>query len=453
MDRPDKDIAMQITETLNDGLKRGYTITVPAADLEAKVQEKLIEAQPDVEMKGFRKGKVPIAMLRKQYGQRIMGDAMQESIDAAMKGHFDTTGDRPAMQPDVKMVGGEEWKEGQDVVVEMTYDTLPPIPELDASKITLERLVVKADEPSVDEALANLAGSAQSFDDRAEGAAAEDGDQVVIDFKGSVDGDYFEGGTAEDYPLVLGSNSFIPGFEAQLVGTKAGDEVKVDVSFPAEYGAENLAGKAAVFECTVKSVKAPKPAEIDDELAKKYGAEDLAGLRTQITERLEAEYKGASRAVLKRALLDQLDGLVSFELPANLVDAEASQIAHQLWHEEHPEVQGHNHDSIDPTDEHKALATRRVRLGLLLAEIGRKAEVTVTDAEMTQAVLGAARQYPGQERQFFEFVQKNPQMQQQLRAPLFEDKVVDHIVAGANVSDKTVGKDDLQKAIEALDEM
>lgn len=444
---------MQITETLNDGLKRGYTITVPAADLEAKVQEKLIEAQPEVEMKGFRKGKVPMAMLRKQFGQRIMGDAMQEAIDDAMKGHFEATGDRPAMQPDVKMVGGEDWKEGQDVVVEMTYDTLPPIPEIDASKITLDRLVVKADDASVDEALANLAASAQNFDDRKKGSKAKDGDQVVIDFKGSVDGDYFEGGTAEDYPLVLGSNSFIPGFEAQLVGAKAGDEVKVDVSFPAEYGAANLAGKAAVFECTVKAVKEPKPAEVDDELAKKYGAEDLAGLKSQISERLEAEYTGASRAVMKRALLDQLDGMVTFDLPAALVDAEANQIAHQLWHEEHPEEQGHNHDSIDPTDEHKALATRRVRLGLLLAEIGRKAEVTVTDAEMTQAVLGAARQYPGQERQFFEFVQKNPQMQQQLRAPLFEDKVVDHIVAGASVTEKTVSKDDLQKAIEALDEM
>ncbi len=444
---------MQIIETLNDGLKRAYTITVTAAELEAKVQEKLIEAQPDVEIKGFRKGKVPLAMLRKQFGQRIMGDAMQEAIDGAMKGHFDASGDRPAMQPEVKMVGGEDWKEGQDVVVEMAYDMLPPIPDVDASKVTLDKLVVKADDASVEEALANLAASAQNFDDRKKGSKAKDGDQLVIDFKGSVDGDYFEGGTAEDYPLVLGSNSFIPGFEAQLVGAKAGDEVKVNVSFPAEYGAANLAGKAAVFECTVKSVKEPKPAEVNDELAKKYGAEDLAGLKTQISERLEAEYTGASRAVMKRALLDQLDSMVSFDLPAALVDAEANQIAHQLWHEENPDVQGHNHDNVEPTDEHKSLATRRVRLGLLLAEIGRKAEVNVTDAEMTQAVLTAARQYPGQERQFFEFVQKNPQMQQQLRAPLFEDKVVDHIVAGAKVTEKAVSKEELQKAIEALDEL
>ncbi len=200
-------------------------------------------------------------------------------------------------------------------------------------------------------------------------------------------------------------------------------------------------------------MKAPKAAEIDDELAKKFGAEDLAALKAQIAERLEAEYQGAARAVMKRALLDQLDTMVKFELPASLVDAEANQIAHQLWHEEHPEEHGHNHDAIEVTDEHKTLAVRRVRLGLLLAEMGRKAEVEVTDAEMTQAVMAQARQYPGQERPFFEFVQKNPQMQQQLRAPIFEDKVVDHIVAGAKVTEKEVSKDDLQKAVEALDEM
>jgi len=444
---------MQVTPTLNEGLKRGYTITVTAAELEASVQEKLIEAQPEIEMKGFRKGKVPMAMLRKQFGQRIMGDAMQDAIDGAMKSHFEASGDRPAMQPDVKMVGGETWAEGQDVVVEMTYEALPEIPDVDASKVKLDRLVVKAEAEAVDEALKNLAGSAQSFEDRKKGSKAKDGDQVVIDFKGSVDGVAFEGGAGEDYPLVLGSNSFIPGFEAQLVGAKAGDEVSVNVTFPEAYGAAHLAGKAAVFACTVKEVKAPKAAEIDDELAKKYGAEDLAALKGQIGERLEAEYKGAARAVMKRSLLDQLDALVSFDLPASLVDAEAAQIAHQLWHEEHPEVHDHNHGATEPTDEHKSLAVRRVRLGLLLAEVGRKADVQVTDAEMTQAVLAQARQYPGQERQFFEFVQKNPQMQQQLRAPIFEDKVVDFIVAGAVVTEKTVSKEELQKAIEALDEM
>jgi len=444
---------MQVTETLNQGLSRAYTITVTAAELDAKVQEKLIEAQPEVEMKGFRKGHVPMAMLRKQFGTRIMGDAMQEAIDAAMKGHFEASGDRPAMQPEVKMVGGESWKEGHDVVVEMHYETLPAIPDVDASKVVLERLVVKAEAAAVDEALANLAKSGASFADRKHGAKARDGDQIVIDFAGSVDGEAFEGGTAEDYPLVLGSNSFIPGFEAQLVGAKAGDEVSVSVTFPAEYGAAHLAGKTAVFACTVKAVKKPQAAEIDDELAKKYGAADLAGLKAQIGERLEAEYQGAARAVMKRALLDQLDAMVQFELPPSLVEAEAAQIAHQLWHEDHPDVHDHDHGSAEPTDEHKTLAVRRVRLGLLLAELGRKAEVTVSDAEMTQAVLAQARQYPGKERQYFEFVQKNAQMQQQLRAPIFEDKVVDFIVAGAQVTDKEASKADLEQAIEALDSL
>ena len=444
---------MQVTETLNEGLKRAYTITVTAAELDAKVQEKLVEAQPEVELKGFRKGKVPMAMLRKQFGARLMSDAMQDAIDGAMKSHFDASGDRPALQPEVRMVGGESWAEGQDVVVEMVYEALPPIPEFDAGKVVLERLVVKAEAAAVDEALANLAGSAQSFEDRKKGSKAKDGDQIVIDFAGSVDGEAFEGGSAEDYPLVLGSGSFIPGFEEQLTGAKAGDEVSVNVTFPEAYGARHLAGKAAVFACTVKAVKGPKPAEVDDDLARKYGADSLDALKAQIAERLEAEYLGASRAVMKRALLDQLDTLVKFDLPASLVTAEASQIAHQLWHEEHPEEHGHNHGTVEPTDEHRSLAERRVRLGLLLAEMGRKAEITVTDAEMTQAVLAQARQYPGQERAFFEFVQKNPQMQQQLRAPIFEDKVVDHIVAGAKVTEKAATKEDLQKAVVALDDL
>lgn len=444
------DYHMQVTETLNEGLKRGYNIVVSAAELDAKVNEKLVEAQPEIEMKGFRKGKVPMALLKKQFGQRLLGEAMQETIDGAMNKHFEDSGDRPALQPEVKMTN-EDWKEGDDVHVEMSYEALPAIPEVDMSDIALEKLVVKADDAAIDEALGNLAETAQDFKARRKGSKAKDGDQVVMDFVGKVDGEAFEGGSAEDYPLVLGSNSFIPGFEEQLVGVKAEEEKDVTVTFPEEYGAEHLAGKEAVFTCTIKEVKEPVAAEIDDELAKKFGAEDLAALKGQIAERLEAEYAGASRAVMKRGLLDALDAKVSFDLPPSLVDAEAKQIAHQLWHEENPEVHDHNHGEIEATEEHTKLAERRVRLGLLLAELGQKAEVEVTDAEMTQAILGQARQYPGQERQFFEFVQKNPQMQQQLRAPIFEDKVVDHIVAQAKVTEKEISKEDLQKALEALD--
>ncbi len=442
---------MQVTQTLNEGLKRGYTITLTAAELNDKVTQKLREAQPEVAMKGFRKGKVPLAMLKKQFGPKVMGEAMQESIDGALNEHLASSGDKPAMQPAIKMTN-EDWKEGDDVVVAVDYETLPPVPEVDFGKVKIERLVVKADEASVTEALENLAGQAQNFDDRKKGAKAKDGDQVVLDFVGRIDGEAFEGGAAEDHPLVLGSNSFIPGFEAGLVGVKAGDEKDVEVTFPEDYQAEALKGKTAVFSCTIKAVKEPVKAEIDDEMAKKFGSDDLAALKAQITERLEAEYAGAARAVSKRALLDQLDKMVSFDLPPSLVTAEADQIAHQLWHEDNPDVHGHDHPEIETTDEHRRLADRRVKLGLLLAEIGQKAEVKVTDQELTQAILTQARQYRGQERQFFEYVQQNAQARQQIQAPIFEDKVIDHIFALAKVTDRDASKDDLQKAVEALEE-
>ena len=442
---------MQVTETLNEGLKRGYAMVITADELNSKVDEKLKEAQPEISLKGFRKGKVPMPMLKKQFGKNLMGEVMQETIDGAINSHFSDAGVRPAMQPNVQMTN-QDWKEGDDVHIEFTYEALPEIPEVDLSKIKLNKMVVKADDAAVQEALANLASTAQSFKSRRKGSKARDGEQVVIDFVGKVDGEAFEGGSAEDYPLVLGSNSFIPGFEDQLVGVKAGDEKDVNVTFPAEYGAANLAGKDAVFTCSVKDVKEPVAAEIDDELATRFGAENLDGLKAQIAERLEAEYAGAARAVQKRELLDALDKLVKFDLPPTLVDTEAKQIAHQLWHEENPDHHGHDHDVIEPTAEHTSLAERRVRLGLLLAELGQKAEVEITDAEMTQAIMAQARQYPGQERQFFEFVQQNQNMQQQLRAPIFEDKVIDHIFGLAKVTDKEVSKDDLQKAIDAMDE-
>ncbi|MFA5580463.1 MAG: trigger factor [Paracoccaceae bacterium] len=442
---------MQVTETLKEGLKRGYQITVTAAELEAKVTEKLLETQPGIEMKGFRKGKVPLALLRKQFGDRMLGEAIDETVDKAINQHFESTGDRAALRPEVAMTD-PEWKQGDDVVVNVQYEALPDVPETDLTAVSLERLVVKATEAEIDEALSGLAKSAQNFEDRPEGEKSQDGDQVVIDFTGKVDGETFDGGSATDYPLVLGSNSFIPGFEEQLVGHAVGDEVAVKVTFPEQYGAAHLAGKEAVFDCVVKGVKTAEEAPVDDELAKKFGAEDLGDLRGQLTARIEAEYAGASRALLKRALLDALDGAVKFDLPEGLVTAEAGQIAHQLWHEENPEVHDHNHDAIEPTDEHRSLAERRVRLGLLLAELGRKNEVEVTDAELTQAVMNQARQYPGQEREFFEFVQQNPQMRQQLQAPIFEDKVVDWIFTQASVSEKPVSKEELEAALKALEE-
>jgi trigger factor len=442
---------MQVTETLNEGLKRGYSITVEATELEAKVTEKLEEARKDFQMKGFRKGKAPAALMKKMFGKSVLGEAMQETIDQAMREHFEASGDRPALQPEVK-VTSEDWQEGQDVEVSMVYETLPPVPEVALSEIRLEKLVAEIDDAALDEALQNLAASAGAFEDRRKGSKAKDGDQVVLDFKGSVDGAEFEGGAAEDFPLVLGTKSFIPGFEDQLVGVKAGDEIEVKVTFPQEYGAAHLAGKEAIFACHVKAVKAPKPAEIDEELAKRYGAESLDALKTQIRTRLADEYAQASRQILKRRLMDALDALVDFDLPPTLVDVEAKQIAHQLWHEDHPDHHGHDHDAIEPTDEHKRLAERRVRLGLLLAELGNKHDIAVSDQEMQRAVIAQARQYRGQERQFLEFVQKNPPALQQIRAPIFEDKVVDFILELAQVDEKPVSKAELQSAIEALDE-
>ena len=442
---------MQVTETHNEGLKRAYKLILTAQELDDKVNAKLAEAQPEVEMKGFRKGKVPMALLKKQFGQRVLGEAMQEAVDGAMNEHFESSGDRPAMQPEVKMTN-EDWKEGDDVEVSLEYERLPDIPDVDFAAIKLERLVAKVEEADLEEALKGLAENVTNYEDRKKGAKAKNDDQVVMDFVGKVDGEPFEGGSAEDYPLVLGSNAFIPGFEEQLVGVKAGEEKAVTVSFPEDYGAEHLAGKEAVFDCTIKAVKAPKPAEIDEDLAKQYGEESLETLKEKLSERIAAEFSQASRQLTKRQLLDELDKAVKFDLPPTLVETEAKQIAHQLWHEENPDVEGHDHGEIEPDDEQKALAERRVRLGLLLAEIGAKNEIEVTDQEMTQAVMNEARKYPGHEQQFFQFVQQNPQMQQQMRAPIFEDKVVDYIFELTEITEKEVSKDDLKTAVEALDD-
>ncbi|NOR63580.1 MAG: trigger factor [Rhodobacteraceae bacterium] len=441
---------MQVTETLNEGLKRGFDIVIPAGDLEIKVNEKIEAARADFQMKGFRKGKAPLALMKKMFGQSVLGEALQETVDGAVKEQFDTSGDRPAQQPKIEMTK-EDWKEGDDVEVSVSYERFPDVPEADFSGMELERLVVEADEDSIQEALDNIAKSTNNFEKRRKGSKAKNDDQVVIDFLGKVDDVPFDGGQADDYPLVLGSNSFIPGFEEQLVGCKEGDEVEVKVTFPAEYQAENLKGKDAVFTCNIKAVNEPKPAEINDELATRYGAEDLDGLKKQVSERLADEYKGAARTVLKRGLMDKLDTMFDFDLPPSLVEAEAGSIAHTLWHDDNPDVQGHDHPEIETTDEHTKLAERRVRLGLLLAELGNKNEIAISDEEMQKAMFEAARQYPGQEREFFEFIQKNGDAQQQLRAPLYEDKVVDYILELAKVSDKSVSKDDLQKAIEALE--
>ena len=441
---------MQLVETINDGLKRGYEAKILAADLDKKVIQKLEASRPEIQLKGFRKGQAPIALIKKMYGKSVIGEAMQESIDELVRSHFDESGDRPAMQPDVQMAN-KDWKEGEDINIILNYEKLPTIPETDFSKIKLKKLVAEIDKPSVDEALNNLASSAQNFEKRKKTSKARSGDQIIIDFLGKVDGEAFDGGKADDYPLVIGSNSFIPGFEDQLIGSKEGQKLDVNVTFPKEYGSEKLAGNPAVFNVLVKSVNEPKPAKVDDELAKKFGVESLEELKSQISERLKAEFSVATRAILKRELMDKLDKLIKFELPVGLIENEATDIAHQLWHEENPDVKDHNHDMIEPTAEHNSIANRRVKLGLLLAELGSKNKIVISEKETQEAVMQKSKEYPGQEKAFFEFMQKNPQAKEQLKAPLFEDKVIDFIVELSSVTEKTVSKEELKKAVEKVE--
>ena len=441
---------MQVVETKSEGLSRAYAMTLPASSLEAKMNEKLVAAQAEVQMKGFRKGKAPLPLLKKMFGKSMLGEIVQESVDGAIREHFEQTGDRPALQPDVKITN-QDFDEGDDLQLELAYDKLPEIEEPDFSKLTLEKPVAEVEDSAVDEALGKLAENAQSFEPREEGAELQSGDQLTFDFVGRVDGEAFEGGSAEDFQLVIGSGQFIPGFEDQLIGIKAGYERYVTVTFPEDYQAEHLAGKEAVFAVTAKQVAAPKQAEIDDELAKQFGAEDLEGLKTQIREQLSREYNVASRALVKRQLLDQLDETVQFELPESLLEIEAKQIAHQLYHDEHPDDHGHDHGAIEPTDEHKKLAARRVRLGLLLAETGAKHEIQVTEQEIMQRIVRQAQQMQVPPQAFFDYVKQNEGAMQQIRAPLFEDKVVDYILELAQVTETTVSKDELQAKLEALD--
>lgn len=442
---------MQVTETKADGLKREYRLVVTAETLDAKTTEKLEVLRQDIHLKGFRKGKAPLKLMKQRFGKSVLGEVVQETVESTVADHLKEQGHRPARQPDIK-IENEKFQEGDDLKVEIAYECLPEVPEIDFSTIKLERRMVTVDEASIDEALERLAKSSVSYEAGEEGAAAEDGDQVVIDFVGRIDGEAFDGGEAEDYPLVLGSDSFIPGFEGQLVGAKAGEEKEASVSFPKEYGAPNLAGKDAVFTVKVKEVRKPKPAEIDDALAQRYGAENLDELKEQLRERIGNEYSGAGRTLLKRRLLDRLDEMVSFELPESLVQIEAKSIAHQLWHEENADHHGHDHPEIEPTDEHLRLAERRVRLGLLLADVGAREKVEIGEAELGQAIMAQARSYPGQEREFFEFVRQNREALEQIRAPLYEEKVVDVILSRAEVAETPVSKDELQAELQKLDE-
>jgi trigger factor len=445
---------MQVTETTNSGLKRGFQVTIAAADLSAKANAKLKDMAGKAQIKGFRPGKVPVDHLKRMYGKSVMAEVVQETVDEQARSVFADRNLKPAYQPEVKLPEAEGEVnaviEGKgDLSFSVEAEVIPTFELQDASGLSLTKHVVEASDAHIDEAVARLASQYKSWETK-DGASAS-GDRVTISFVGSIDGVEFDGGKGEDIPLELGSNQFIPGFEEQLVGKKTGDDVTVSVSFPENYGAANLAGKAAVFATKVTGVEAPKVAAIDEEFAKKVGFEDVGKLRDMVKSGLEREFGRMTSMKMKRDVLDALDKQYSFELPSKLVDAEFNGIWNALQNE--MKKAGKTFADEDTTEEkateeYKAIAARRVRLGLVLGTLGEKEGIQVNEQELQQALIGRVRQFPGQEKQVYDYYRNNPSALIELRGPIFEQKVVDHIVGKATVADKTVSKEDLQAMVE-----
>ncbi len=448
---------MQVTETSSEGLKRGFKVIISAKDIDLKIDAEVKKIQGQIKMPGFRPGKAPLSLLKKLHGKNLLGQVLEETINTTSQEALAEKNIRPAMQPKIEVISFDE---GKDLEYSIEVEMTPEFDIPDLSKLKLDRWVVEADEAQVMEAITRISAQQKNFKKAAKTRKAQDGDAVLMDFLGKIDGVAFDGGAAEAHQLELGSNSFIPGFESQLIGVRAGDEKNVEVSFPADYQAENLAGKNAVFEVKIHEVQVPADVEINDEMAKKFGLEDLAALKKLVKEQVEKENQGLARTKMKRSLLDLLAEKVSFEVPESMVSLEFDQIWQQLKTDIHreellsnPEVKPE--DIEEPDDEvrqeYQAIAERRVRLGLLLAEIGQKNEIVVSQEEVTRQISTEAQRYPGQEKEVFEFYQKNPQAMAQVRAPLFEEKVVDFIVELADVKDKKVSRDELIAAIEAED--
>ena len=441
---------MEVTQTKAEGLSRTFTVKVPASELQAKLDQRIEEIRPQMRLKGFRPGKVPAAHVRKMYGRDLMGEVIDKLVNETNQKALEDNSLRPAGQPNVQMEADiEKVVSGQeDLAYNMHVDVMPEFTPVDVSTLTVERPVAEIAEEQIEEALKRIAEQNIKYEPRAEGEAAVDGDAVIVDFTGKIDGEAFEGGTAEQQAVVLGSNRFIPGFEEQLLGVKAGDEKELKVSFPEDYPAENLAGKEAVFETKVHEVRAPQTPELDDEFAKGLGLEGMEQLRGLVKEQLEGEHKAASRAKAKRNLLDKLDEAHDFDLPPGMVEMEFEQIWQQLQREMDA-GRVSDEEKQKPEEElrteYRKIAERRVRLGLVLAEVGRLADVRISEAEVNQALIREARQYPGQEREVVQFFQKNPGAMAQLRAPIYEDKVVDHILETAKVEDKSVSREELFK--------
>ena len=439
---------MQIKELEAEGLSKTFAITVPKEDLATKLEAKIKEMQPQVSLKGFRPGKVPTTHIRKMFGQSIMNDIVQEVVNESSQQAINDNKIRPAGNPQIDLrANGDEVTKGEaDLEYTMKVESIPEFDPVDPEKLKFTRLVHEADQKDIDERLKELASSQKTYKKKAKTAKAKKDDAVLIDFVGTVDGEPFDGGAMEGHQLVLGSGTFIPGFEDQLIGAKAGDELDVKVTFPDPYQSADLAGKDAVFATKVVEVQGAKDSEIDDDFAKKFGMEDADALKAAIKESYESELEGQSRLRLKRAILDELDKKHKFDLPPGMVEAEFGNI----WTQVQAEKEAGNLDEEDAkkTDkqlekDYRKIAERRVRLGLVLAEMGQKHEIQISNEELQQAMIAEARQYPGQEQQVIEFYQKNPQAIAQLRAPIYEEKVVDLIVEKAKMTDKKVDKDTL----------
>jgi trigger factor len=429
---------MQVTETNVDGLKREFKVVIASNDIEEKVQNRLNEIGRSVRLPGFRPGKVPMTVLRQRYGSAVRGEVLEQAVTDSSSQAMAERGMRPALQPQIEIVSFEE---GTGLEYKMAVEILPDIKPIEFNQIEIERLRPEIDEAEIDQALERIAKSRRKTEPVQR--PAQQGDAVVIDFVGRVDGTEFPGGAAQGYTLELGSGSFIPGFEDQLVGAQAGDKREVKVTFPADYGSAELAGKEAVFDVEVKEVREFKPVEINDDLATEIGMESLDELRKTVREQIERDYGAFARQKLKRALLDELAAKHDFPVPAGMVDAEFDVIWRQLQQEREQnkdepgdEDAGKSEDELKA--EYRAIAERRVRLGLLLAEVGRANNITVSQEEVNRALMDEARRHPGYERQVVEFYRNQPQALANLRAPIFEDKVIDFITEMAKVNERTI---------------
>ncbi|SNY93752.1 trigger factor [Cohaesibacter sp. ES.047] len=449
---------MQVTETLSEGLKRELKVVVPASDLEAKLVAKIDEIKGQVKINGFRPGKVPASHVRKLHGKALMSEIVQELIGETTRSTLEEREEKAAMQPQYKLTEdeaeAEQIMDGKaDLEFDIIYEVLPSFEVADVSGVEIERPVVEVEDSEVDERLTQIAESSRPFE--AKEGKAENGDKVVMSYLGKIDGEPFDGGADENGQLVIGSGQFIPGFEEQLVGLSAGDESVVKVSFPADYGAAHLAGKEAEFDVVVKEVQAPGELELNDEFATKLGLESLEKLKEIIKDQIVSQYGALTRQRVKRQLLDKMDELHKFDVPPTLLEQEFNNIWQQVTAEMNEA--GKTFEDEDTTEEkaqeeYKSIAERRVRLGLVLSEIGEKNEIKVADEEVQRGIMQRAQQFPGQERQVFEYYTQNAEALASIRAPIFEEKVVDYLLELVKVDDKTVTKEELEKLASEDDE-